>query len=108
MASDAPIQDTRSDAFAPRHLGPRDEDIGAMLKLLDAGSLDALMDSVIPDAIRSRTQLSVPPARGEMQALADLRDLAAQNQVFRSYIGLGYHDCITPPPILRNILENPG
>ena len=108
MASDDPIQDTRSDAFAPRHLGPRDEDIGSMLKLLDAGSLDALMDSVIPDAIRSRTQLSVPPARGEMQALADLRDLAAQNQVFRSYIGLGYHDCITPPTILRNILENPG
>ncbi|MEE9126124.1 MAG: aminomethyl-transferring glycine dehydrogenase, partial [Planctomycetota bacterium] len=108
MPSNDPIQDTRSDAFAPRHLGPRDEDIGSMLELLDAGSLDALMDSVIPDAIRSRTQLSVPPARGEMQALADLRDLAAQNQVFRSYIGLGYHDCITPPPILRNILENPG
>jgi glycine dehydrogenase len=63
----------------------------------------------MPDTIRSEGGLSaVPAACGEMQALDDLRDLASQNQVLRSYIGLGYHDCITPPVILRTILENPG
>ncbi|MHC4918919.1 MAG: aminomethyl-transferring glycine dehydrogenase, partial [Planctomycetota bacterium] len=109
MASDDPNQQTRSDAFAHRHLGPRDQDIQSMLKLLGSDSLDALVDSVMPDTIRSEGGLSaVPAACGEMQALDDLRDLASQNQVLRSYIGLGYHDCITPPVILRTILENPG
>ncbi|MHC4816100.1 MAG: aminomethyl-transferring glycine dehydrogenase, partial [Planctomycetota bacterium] len=89
--------------------GPRDQDIQSMLKLLGSDSLDALVDSVMPDTIRSEGGLSaVPAACGEMQALDDLRDLASQNQVLRSYIGLGYHDCITPPVILRTILENPG
>jgi len=108
MASDDPIQETRSDAFAHRHLGPRDADIQAMLKPLGVDSLAALTDSVIPDAIRGEGELSVPAARGEIQVLNDLRGLAIQNKVFRSYIGLGYHDCITPPVIQRNILESPG
>lgn len=79
-----------------------------MLRVCGCGSLDELMDRVVPAPIRLSQPLDLPPPRSEFQALADLRQIAAQNQVFRSYLGQGYHDCITPPVIQRNILENPG
>jgi glycine dehydrogenase len=97
-----------SDTFARRHIGPRDEDIAAMLAALGLDSLDALVDQAIPAEIRSGAALDLPDGRGEQDVLATLRRMASKNQVFRSFIGMGYHDCITPPVIQRNILENPG
>src|SRR5713101_6341326 len=96
------------DIFAARHLGPSPGDLQVMLETLGYASLDAFIEAVVPADIRLRRPLNLPPARTEQEALAELRRLAAQNQVFRSYIGMGYHDCITPPVILRNVLENPG
>jgi glycine dehydrogenase len=79
-----------------------------MLGLVGYSSLDALADAVVPDDIRLRRPLALPPGRSEREVLQALRAMAGQNQVFRSYIGMGYHGTFTPPVILRNILENPG
>ncbi|MBO1351055.1 MAG: aminomethyl-transferring glycine dehydrogenase [Hormoscilla sp. GUM202] len=95
-------------SFVHRHNGPTADDIPQMLELLGTESLDALIDETIPQAIRYRQPLQLPPAQSEYAALAQLQAIASKNQVFRSYIGMGYHDCITPPVIQRNILENPG
>src|SRR6266699_1260071 len=79
-----------------------------MLAELGYDSLDALIDAVVPDDIRLKKPLNLPAAKSEYDALTTLRALAAKNQVFRSYLGMGYADCITPPVVLRNVLENPG
>jgi glycine dehydrogenase len=97
-----------SDTFVRRHIGPRDEDIASMLASLGLDSLEALVDEAIPAEIRAEVALDMPDDRGEQEVLASLRRVASKNQVFRSFIGMGYHDCITPPVIQRNILENPG
>ncbi len=96
------------DQFANRHIGPDDSSISEMLKLLDLNSLDQLVDKTIPEQIRTKKPLNLPPPRGEYELLGHLRQIASRNKVFRSYIGMGYYDCITPPVIQRNILENPG
>ncbi|MCB0159102.1 MAG: hypothetical protein KDD83_13290 [Caldilineaceae bacterium] len=95
------------DSFARRHLGPRPADIPAMLETVGVGSLDALIDKTVPASIRLARPLNLPPARGESAVLAELAELAAQNQVYRSFIGTGYYDTLTPPVILRNTKENP-
>ncbi|TLY19878.1 MAG: aminomethyl-transferring glycine dehydrogenase, partial [Nitrospirae bacterium] len=97
-----------ADRFVHRHLGPTDADIQEMLATLGLQSLDALVDATVPADIRMRKPLALDPNMGEFEALAKLRILHDRNQVFRSYIGTGYHDCITPPVIQRNVLENPG
>jgi glycine dehydrogenase len=96
------------DQFPRRHIGPGPEETREMLDLLGYPSLDALVDDAVPPQIRLKRPLQLPPARSEFEALAALKEIAAQNQVFRSYIGMGYYDCITPPVIQRNMLENPG
>ncbi len=96
------------DAFARRHIGPRPAERDAMLQAVDAASLDELIDQAIPASIRLREPLNLPAGESEHEFLERLRHLAAHNQVFKSYIGLGYADCITPSVILRNVLENPG
>ncbi len=96
------------DGFAARHIGPTPTEIQQMLDVLGLDSLDDLIDKTIPAAIRINQPLQLPAAQSEYGALAELKEIAAKNQVFRSYIGTGYHDCITPPVIGRNILENPG
>src|SRR5262247_3815657 len=96
------------DRFVRRHIGPRPAAISAMLALLGRRSFDELVDAAVPANIRLAKSLNLPAGRSEFGVLNELRAIAAQNQVFRSYIGLGYHDCITPPVIQRNILENPG
>jgi glycine dehydrogenase len=96
------------DTFVRRHIGPRPEEQRAMLAVLGLESLDALVERAVPAAIRRTAPLRLPPPRHEYEALADLRRLAAKNRVFRSYIGRGYYDCLTPPVIQRNVLENPG
>jgi glycine dehydrogenase len=95
-------------AFARRHIGPSPEETRQMLSLLGVPSLDALVDRAIPAEIRLRQPLQLPPARSEYELLAELKGILSKNKVCRSYIGLGYSDCITPPVIQRNILENPG
>ncbi|MBE8999740.1 aminomethyl-transferring glycine dehydrogenase [Nostoc sp. LEGE 12447] len=95
-------------SFVPRHIGPNSDDIQQMLKVLGFPSLDALIDQTVPQAIRLKQPLKLPEAESEYAALASLKKVAAKNQVFRSYIGMGYYDTITPPVIGRNILENPG
>ncbi|MEH2244029.1 aminomethyl-transferring glycine dehydrogenase [Nostoc sp.] len=95
-------------SFAPRHIGPNSDDIQQMLKVLGFPSLDALIDQTVPQAIRLNEPLKLLEAESEYAALAWLKKVAAKNQVFRSYIGMGYYDSITPPVIGRNILENPG
>ena len=78
-----------------------------MLKTIGYPSMEALMDATVPRSIRAKRALSLP-AQGETEALHDLRDVMSANLLYRSYIGLGYYGCITPPVILRNIIENPG
>lgn len=92
----------------PRHVGPRSEDIERMLETVEAASLDQLIDETIPSSIRLRKPLDLDAGLSEQQILRRLREIASQNQVFRSFIGMGYADCFTPPVIQRNILENPG
>ena len=104
---DTPLLD-RFDAFARRHIGPNGASIEEMLKVVGAESLDALIDATVPKSIRFNQRLNLPTAKGEREALDELRGLASKNRVVRSFIGAGYADCITPPVIQRNILENPG
>src|SRR5438309_5256617 len=102
------VEPTNLDSFAHRHIAPNKEEIGAMLRELGFESLDALIDAAIPKNIRLDRQLNLPEAKPENEALAELRAIAEKNKVARSFIGAGYSDCITPPVIQRNILENPG
>jgi len=96
------------DSFAHRHIGPRPQEWDAMAQVCGHASLDALVAAAVPALIRRNDSMSLPLPLGETAALARLRSIAAKNQVYKSYIGLGYHDTITPPVIQRNILENPG
>ncbi len=100
------ILEQRTD-FVRRHIGPNDADIASMLATLGMKSLDDLVDRAIPAAIRSDAPLTVDGLT-ESQALSAIRDIARRNTLFKSMIGMGYHDCIVPPVILRNVLENPG
>ena len=97
-----------AESFVPRHVGPDERDVAEMLKTLGFESLDALIDATIPAKIRFRGGLDLPKGMTEAEVLAYFRSLAAKNQVFRSFIGMGYSDCVTPPVIQRNIIENPG
>ncbi len=96
------------DRFVRRHIGPRPAEAGEMLKQLGYASLDAMIDDAVPKPIRLARPLQLPAARSEHEALAALKEIASQNQVCRSFIGMGYYDCITPAVIQRNVLENPG
>jgi glycine dehydrogenase len=101
------------DTFVRRHLGPQEAEVEAMLEVLGVPSLDALVDETVPASIRLGRPLALaglPEDReiGEHEVLQALRGLASQNQVFRSYLGMGYHGCIVPAVIQRNVLQNPG
>jgi glycine dehydrogenase len=97
-----------SRAFISRHIGPDHNEITAMLKTLKVASIEELVDKTIPQAIRLKRPLQMRAPMEEHKVLRELREMAAKNQVFRSYIGMGYHGTITPPVIQRNIFENPG
>jgi len=96
------------DQFVNRHVDPTSEEIDQMLKALGFSSLNALIDETVPSSIRLQKPLDLPEQKSEYEALKQLRAIASDNQVFRSFIGMGYYDCITPAAIQRNILENPG
>ena len=94
--------------FVARHIGPNDDEIAAMLAALGFENLDAFIDATVPRDIRASQPLDLPAGKSEQEALAELRQIAQQNKVARSFIGAGYSDCVVPPVIQRNILENPG
>src|SRR3981081_1281535 len=91
-----------------RHIGTDDVQQAEMLRLLGYPSREALIDAVVPDAIRVSAPLALPPAQGEEEALSELRALAQKNRVFKWFIGQGYSGTYPPPVILRNVLENPA
>ncbi|OFW09926.1 MAG: glycine dehydrogenase (aminomethyl-transferring) [Acidobacteria bacterium RIFCSPLOWO2_02_FULL_67_36] len=95
-------------SFQSRHIGPDETARDEMLRTIGVPSLDALIDQTIPSGIRSKAPLDLPEADSEYAYLRRLRTIAAKNTVARSYIGLGYYDCVTPSVILRNVFENPG
>ena len=94
--------------FVDRHVGIGDKEQAEMLKVLGYPTREALIDAIVPQAIRIAAPLALPPAKGEEEALSELRAIAAKNRVFRSFIGQGYYGTYTPPVILRNVLENPA
>lgn len=95
-------------SFIPRHIGSSRAEVQQMLDVLGLNSLDELIDKTVPQSIRQKRLLELPAPLSEPAALAKLKEIAAKNQVFRSFMGMGYYNCITPPVIQRNILENPG
>ncbi|MCC6717025.1 MAG: aminomethyl-transferring glycine dehydrogenase [Acetobacteraceae bacterium] len=97
-----------SDSFVARHIAPSEDEIAAMLKALGMASLAEMAARTVPAAIRMQQAMDLPPALDEAGVIGELRGLAAQNTGEKSLIGCGYHGTITPPVILRNVLENPG
>ncbi len=97
-----------TDTFIHRHLGPTDADACQMLATLGLQSLEELSEATVPTDIRLRKELALPLHRGEQAVLEEIRSIAAENQIYRSLIGMGYHDCMTPGVIQRNIFEDPS
>ncbi|MGO9243952.1 MAG: aminomethyl-transferring glycine dehydrogenase, partial [Verrucomicrobiia bacterium] len=97
-----------ADRFADRHIGSSPEEVHEMLRVVGFPTLDAMVDAAVPSQIRLAKPLSLPPAGSEHEVLAELKEIFEKNAVCRSFIGMGYYDCITPPVIQRNVLENPG
>jgi len=95
------------DTFPRRHIGPKDEDIPHMLKALGLKSLDELSANNVPKSIQASRPLAIRNDRGEKEVLEELKQIASKNKILRSFIGMGYHGTVTPPVILRNLLENP-
>ncbi|THD31383.1 aminomethyl-transferring glycine dehydrogenase [Flavobacterium lindanitolerans] len=98
----------KTDAFALRHIGPRENDLQHMLKTIGVESIDRLIYETLPDDIRLKAPLNLEPAMTEYEYLNHIQKLGNKNKVFKSYIGLGYHPAIVPAVIQRNIFENPG
>ncbi len=111
-ASAVPDPLAPTDTFARRHLGPSDADAGQMLASLGLGSLDALVAETVPESIRQSEPLVLEGLAGrplgESELLERLRELTGRNQIYRSFLGMGYSDCLVPGVIQRNILESPG
>ncbi|MCY4158090.1 MAG: aminomethyl-transferring glycine dehydrogenase [Bacteroidetes bacterium] len=97
-----------ADRFASRHIGPSKTDVQDMIEALGLSSLNELIQKTIPESILDNHPLNVPESRPEHVVISDLRTIGRRNKIFRSYIGMGYHDTITPRAILRSVLENPS
>eukprot|EP01083_Nonionella_stella_P156438 506636_1 len=96
------------DGFMDRHIGPSDKDVSEMLSVVGAQSLEDLMTKTVPENIRSGRALGLKPPVSEAGALSELSSMMGRNQRFRSHLGAGYYDCLTPAVILRNMIENPS
>ncbi|MDR2972244.1 MAG: glycine dehydrogenase (aminomethyl-transferring), partial [Bacteroidales bacterium] len=94
--------------FLSRHVGPRDTELQRMCKTIGVQSVEQLIDETVPSAIRLKNPLPLPEGINELEMLIRMKELAAKNQNFRTYIGMGYYASIMPGVIQRNILENPG
>jgi glycine dehydrogenase len=98
----------QQDRFVDRHIGPRQKDIDTMLATIGMSSIEELIAKTIPASIRLKKDLDLPEAMTEAEFAAHIREVGAKNKLYRSYIGLGYYDCIVPNVVKRNVLENPG
>ena len=98
----------RYDQFVDRHNGPRSSDLPEMLRVIGANSLDQLIDETVPPQIRMEGELDIPQSMSEYYFLQHLQKIATKNEVYRSFIGMGYYGTITPSVILRNVFQNPG
>ncbi|ETN96700.1 aminomethyl-transferring glycine dehydrogenase [Zhouia amylolytica] len=98
----------KTDSFALRHIGPRATDIEHMLKTIGVDSIEQLIYETVPDGIRLKKDLELPVGLSESEYSYHMLQLASKNKLFKSYIGLGYHEAFTPSVIKRNIFENPG
>lgn len=94
--------------FSNRHIGPNGDDTAQMLKDIGVSSLDELISQTVPGSIRLKNKLNLPEGMEEYRFLKELKAVASKNQIFDSYIGLGYYNTITPGVVLRNVFENPG
>ena len=97
-----------ADRFVNRHIGINETELQDMLKAVKADSLDQLIDETVPDSIRLKKPLNLPEALSEFEYLRELKQTAAMNKVFRTYIGMGYHGTITPSAILRWFVNSPS
>ncbi len=97
-----------TDIFTSRHIGPRANDVNEMLSIIGVSSLNQLINETVPGAIRLNDALNIPDAMSEYDYLAYLKEKGAKNKMYKTYIGMGYYNCIIPPVIQRNVLENPG
>ena len=105
----APLKELEfNDEFVGRHIGPKQREVASMLEVIGAPSIQALIEKTVPASILRTSALNLPEAATEQNALQEIARYAARNQIFKSYIGMGYHDTFTPNVILRNVLENPG
>ena len=94
--------------FVNRHIGPREEEISEMLKIVGISSTEELINQIVPSSIRLKENLEMDNALSEFEYLQKIKDIASRNKVYRSFIGMGYYGTATPSVILRNIFENPG
>ena len=92
--------------FSHRHIGPDNNDTSVMLQSIGVSSLDELIDKIVPSKIRLEKELNLPAALSEFEYLQHIRQVASYNKVFKSLIGVGYYNTITPSVILRNLFEN--
>jgi len=97
-----------TDKFVSRHNGPRDHEVGEMLKVIGVSSVDELINQTIPANIRLKNPLNLPAPMSEYEFLTHMRKVASKNKLYKSFIGMGYYGTVTPSVILRNIFENPG
>src|SRR4051812_21764634 len=99
---------SHDERFSDRHIGPSQHEIDQMLEFLGVSTIEEFIDQVVPESIRTKqgANFATPPT--EERALSLVRDIACKNKVYRSLIGLGYYDTLTPTVIQRNVLENPG
>jgi glycine dehydrogenase len=100
--------EVQSKEFQPRHIGPDEHQTAEMLRTIGVASLDELINRTVPEGIRMQGSLNLPPAMSEFEYLQHIKELSLKNKVFKTYIGQGYYDTITPSVILRNVFENPG
>src|SRR3990172_12837755 len=96
------------DKFVNRHIGPNQNEINEMLKVIGVDSVDTLIDETVPEQIRLSGKLKLDEALTEYRFLEKLKKIAKKNKVFKSFIGMGYYNTFTPAVIQRNVLENPG
>ncbi|MBN8550984.1 MAG: aminomethyl-transferring glycine dehydrogenase, partial [Deltaproteobacteria bacterium] len=111
MKGQTGIQGIAQDSFVRRHIGPTESEVAEMLAMLGYKDLDSFIADAVPQQIRLKGSMQMSRfahERSEADVIAMLSEMAAENKLYRSYIGTGYYGCITPPVIQRNILENPG
>ena len=97
-----------TDNFILRHNGPRPIEVPQMLEKIGVDSFDQLIDETVPPSIRMKEDLDLPEGMNELEYVSHLKEIGSRNKLFRTYIGMGYYNTITPGVIQRNILENPG